>query len=165
MADLIDRQELRRAMYHEAFDKDTKDQRWDSGCWIRYRMFERIIDSIPSAQPDVLACGTGELNVLDTNVGDMISRQAAITLPVTPKEHREYQTFNLDDAYEQGWDDLQKCIESLPSAQRTGRWYIDAEGNVRCTVCKTKCLRDDIGINILSNYCPSCGAKMEGERK
>ena len=48
---------------------------------------------------------------------DLISRQAAITLPVMPKEHREYQTFNLDDAYEQGWDDLQKCIESLPSAQ------------------------------------------------
>ena len=49
---------------------------------------------------------------------DLISRQAAITLPVMPKEHREYQTFNLDDAYEQGWNDLQKCIELLPSAQQ-----------------------------------------------
>ena len=38
-------------------------------------------------------------------------------MPVMPKEHREYQTFNLDDAYEQGWNDLQKCIEALPSAQ------------------------------------------------
>jgi len=49
---------------------------------------------------------------------DCISRQAAITLPVIPKEYREYQTSNLDDAYEQGWNDLQKCIESLPSAQQ-----------------------------------------------
>ena len=49
---------------------------------------------------------------------DLISRQDAITLPVTPKEYREYQTYNFDDAYEQGWDDLQKCIESLPSAQQ-----------------------------------------------
>lgn len=49
---------------------------------------------------------------------DLISRQAAITLPVIPKEYREYQTSNLDDAYEQGWNDLQKCIESLPSAQQ-----------------------------------------------
>lgn len=52
MDDLISRQALRSEMYHEAFEKDTEDQRWDSGCWIRYRMFERIIDSIPSAQPE-----------------------------------------------------------------------------------------------------------------
>lgn len=50
-------------------------------------------------------------------MSDLIERQATITLPVMPKEYREYQTFNLDDAYEQGWNDLQKCIESLPSAQ------------------------------------------------
>lgn len=48
---------------------------------------------------------------------DLISRQDIITLPVMPKEHRKYQTYNLDDAYEQGWFDLQKCIEELPSAQ------------------------------------------------
>ena len=51
-------------------------------------------------------------------MNDLISRQAAITLPVIPKEYRVYQTSNLDDAYEQGWNDLQKCIESLPSAQQ-----------------------------------------------
>ena len=50
-------------------------------------------------------------------MSDLIDRQAAITLPVMPKEHREYQTHNLDDAYEQGWFDLQECIENLPSAQ------------------------------------------------
>ena len=53
---------------------------------------------------------------------DAISRLAAITLPVMPKEYREYQTFNLDDAYEQGWNDLQKCIELLPLAQPDQRW-------------------------------------------
>ena len=56
MSDLIDRQELRRAMYQEAFEKDSEDQRWDSGCWIRYRMFERVVDSIPSAQPEIIRC-------------------------------------------------------------------------------------------------------------
>ena len=68
---------------------------------------------------------TGEMTMEDfkktcgkeISASDLISRQAAITLPVMPKEHREYRTFNLDDAYEQGWNDLQKCIESLPSAQ------------------------------------------------
>ena len=53
---------------------------------------------------------------------DLISRQAAITLPVMPKEYREYQTNNLDDAYEQGWFDLQECIEELPSAQPEQQW-------------------------------------------
>lgn len=48
---------------------------------------------------------------------DVVSKQAAISLPVMPKEYRKYQTYNLDDAYEQGWEDLQKCIERLPSAQ------------------------------------------------
>ena len=33
---------------------------------------------LPSVQPEILACGEGELNVPDTNVGDMIHRQAAI---------------------------------------------------------------------------------------
>lgn len=47
---------------------------------------------------------------------DVIYRQDAITLPVMPKEYRKYQTFNLDDAYEQGWFDLQKCIKGMPSA-------------------------------------------------
>lgn len=56
MADLIDRQMLRVAMYHEAFEKDSDEQRWDSGCWVRYKMFERVLDSIPSIQPNV-GCG------------------------------------------------------------------------------------------------------------
>ena len=49
---------------------------------------------------------------------DLISRQAATTIPVMPKEHRYYQTNNLDDAYEQGWNDLQECIENLPPIQQ-----------------------------------------------
>lgn len=50
----IDSQELRNAMYHEAFETDSDEQRWDGGCWIRYKMFERILDSLPSAQPDIV---------------------------------------------------------------------------------------------------------------
>lgn len=52
MSDLIDRQALRNAMYHEAMEKDSDEQKWDSGCWIRYKMFERVLDSMPSAQPE-----------------------------------------------------------------------------------------------------------------
>ena len=45
----IDADMLREKMYHEAFEKDSEDQRWNSGCWIRYRMFENAVDSIPTA--------------------------------------------------------------------------------------------------------------------
>ena len=48
---LIDADALREHMYHEAFETDTKEQRWDSGCWIRYKMFERIIDSEIAIDP------------------------------------------------------------------------------------------------------------------
>lgn len=41
---LIDADALRREMYHQAFETDTDMQRWDSGCWIRYKLFESAID-------------------------------------------------------------------------------------------------------------------------
>ena len=49
MADYIDRQAIRDEMYHEAFETDSDMQRWDGGCWIRYKMFENVIDRLPSA--------------------------------------------------------------------------------------------------------------------
>lgn len=49
MSDLIDRLAFRKAMYHEAMEKDSDEQKWDSGCWIRYKMFERVLDSMPQA--------------------------------------------------------------------------------------------------------------------
>lgn len=48
---LIDADALRAQMYHEAFETDTDMQRWDSGCWIRYKMFENAIDNAPTIEP------------------------------------------------------------------------------------------------------------------
>lgn len=45
---LIDRDELRTFMYHHAFELDSVDQRWDSGCWIRYRLFENAMKVAPT---------------------------------------------------------------------------------------------------------------------
>ena len=42
---LIDADALRAEMYREAFETGTVLQKWDSGCWIRYRMFENAVDS------------------------------------------------------------------------------------------------------------------------
>ena len=48
MSDLISRQALRETMYHEAFETDSDMQKWDSGCWIRYKMFENAIEAAPT---------------------------------------------------------------------------------------------------------------------
>ena len=48
----IDADALRARMYHEAFETDTDMQKWDSGCWIRYKLFENCIDEQPTISPD-----------------------------------------------------------------------------------------------------------------
>ena len=45
---LIDANRLEGAMYHNAFEITTDLQKWDSGCWIRYKMFENVIDEQPT---------------------------------------------------------------------------------------------------------------------
>ena len=54
--DLISRQEIRKAMYHEAMETYTLEQKWDSGCWIRYKLFERVLEALPPAQPELIRC-------------------------------------------------------------------------------------------------------------
>lgn len=49
---LIDADALMDRMYHEAFETDTDMQKWDSGCWIRYKMFENAIDEAPTIDAD-----------------------------------------------------------------------------------------------------------------
>lgn len=44
---LIDADELMNMMYHEAFETDSGLQKWDSGCWIRYKMLENVIKKVP----------------------------------------------------------------------------------------------------------------------
>lgn len=48
---MIDADALTDRMYHEAFETDTDMQKWDSGCWIRYKMFENAIDEAPTIEP------------------------------------------------------------------------------------------------------------------
>jgi len=69
------------------------------------------------------------IKVCETEPSDLISRQAATTIPILPKEHRKYQTMNIDDAYDLGWLDCQNCIEKLPSAQP------ELPIKRKCTVC------------------------------
>lgn len=49
-------------------------------------------------------------------MAEYIERESAMLLPELPKEYRNYQTDNLDDAYEQGWYDALCCLEHIPAA-------------------------------------------------
>ena len=49
---LIDADDFGNRMYHEAFEKDSDLQKWDSGCWIRYKLFENVLRKQPTAQPE-----------------------------------------------------------------------------------------------------------------
>ena len=54
---LINANELEANMYHEAFETDTDMQKWDSGCWIRYKMFENQIEKMPTVDAvEVVRC-------------------------------------------------------------------------------------------------------------
>ncbi len=43
---LIDANKLEAMMYHESFEKDSDMQKWDSGCWIRYKVFENCMNRL-----------------------------------------------------------------------------------------------------------------------
>ena len=63
MARWIDADAFGARMYHEAFEKDSDDQRWDSGCWIRYKMFERVMRETPAADVAPVRHGRWEPHV------------------------------------------------------------------------------------------------------
>ena len=57
MAEYIDRKAFMQSMYHEAFEKDSDLQRWDGGCWIRYKMLENVIAATPAADVRIVVHG------------------------------------------------------------------------------------------------------------
>lgn len=48
---LIDADALEARMYHEAFETDSNLQKWDNGCWIRYKMFDNAMAESPTVDP------------------------------------------------------------------------------------------------------------------
>ena len=97
---------------------------------------------------------------------DLISRQAAIeaidaVFPVDPKS--EYaQGIACGAALAKTY------VEQLPSVQlerNKGKWIVDvlADNIYRCSECGVDAPVEPIGgTEYKSNYCPHCGARMEG---
>lgn len=95
-------------------------------------------------------------------MAEYIDKAVALSMREPPKSNRYYQTNNLDDAYEQGWDEALSCIEKISAADVApvvhGRWIMhDDEFGLtcECSACHIETMGD-------GNYCPNCGAKMDG---
>lgn len=112
-------------------------------------------------------------------MAEYIERDAAMLMPILPKEYRQYQTENLDDAYEQGWLDALGNLKNAPAVDVVpvvhSYWesyscsqYMGTDGwgepkwrDGRFYICHNyKCRRKTV---VKSNYCPNCGAKMDLE--
>ena len=109
-------------------------------------------------------------------MAEYIDKTVALSIHEPLKSNRYYQTNNLDDAYEQGWDEALSYIEKIPAADVApviyGRWinitrFNDGERIIAtCSRCKDRgdirTIRTEFGIwKIDSPYCPNCGAKMQ----
>ncbi len=62
---------------------------------------------------------------------------------------------------------LEKAIGSLPAVEerKEGRWIEvkSTRGGHECSECHNYAPSYQSGSELLSNYCPNCGAKMKGE--
>lgn len=61
-------------------------------------------------------------------MAEYIEREVALRWTPTPKSKRKYDTGNLDDAWENGYDDALRQIEAIPAA--------DVRPVVLCRNCK-----------------------------
>lgn len=95
-------------------------------------------------------------------MAEYIELEAAMLTPVLPKEHRHYQTSNLDDVYAQGWADALDNLKNAPAADvvpvRHGHWIEDGDYQI-CSECGEEHCWDEYR----AAYCDSCGAKMDGK--
>lgn len=99
-------------------------------------------------------------------MAEYIDKAVALSMREPPKSNRFYQTNNLDDAYEQGWDEALSCIEKIPASDVApvvhGRWISKNPHGYEWTfVCSNCGYVDGYPFNDRHNYCSNCGAKME----
>ncbi len=93
---------------------------------------------------------------------DAISRQAAIDALEEPLEVSGTWTDEYAIGARAQWEKDVKVLNSLPSAERHGRWimHIDdlfpEESMMECDQC-----HEEQPLTCDDKYCPNCGAKMD----
>lgn len=120
-------------------------------------------DYIDCVSVDAVKMAISALSVPETNVGDTISRQAAIDLT---------QSFSVCGYIEEETEKIVNALKALPSAEperKMGRWQITDSypHNVYCSECHVKFAQTNWAVwedgSLPRNFCPNCGADMRGE--
>ena len=95
-------------------------------------------------------------------MSDLISRQAAID---ALRKMQTYKMFSGDDMLLIDQAGSMTELMLLPPAEpKRGKWIRDGH-HIRCDQCGIyMCDTDREGDRIPTEFCPSCGAKMEGEQ-
>lgn len=91
-------------------------------------------------------------------MSDLISREQAIDMFRRYDNSRYMQPVMIEINY------AITMLNSVPSAQKTGRWdnikiSITGESSAECSLCGAV-VHNNFSNTI--NYCPNCGAKIEG---
>lgn len=118
-------------------------------------------------------------------MADLISRAAAIAELMQMVKAHEHEIFRGELLHYTG---IKAMLEAQPAVDAApvvhGRWlgrrydfekykYVivpydvttfDNPDDLFCSVCNTPALSDGAENDVPSNYCPNCGAKMDGER-
>ena len=119
---------------------------------------EKMLNNLPSAEP----------NVPDTNVGDTISRQAAIDVIKHVEVHFTVKSTVDFSAHKKAVHKIidhileaqEKALGELPSAEKTGKWILcqDEYGDSWiCSECGEEYVLYDSAI-AEQHYCPNCGS-------
>lgn len=45
-------EDLERVMYQKSFRESSEMQKWDSGCWIRYKLFENCVEQLKKGKEE-----------------------------------------------------------------------------------------------------------------
>ena len=130
---------------------------------VGYEGAKQILERLPSVQPEI----TKRTAETEQNIpnGELISRKAAID---AMRQYAHYDDFDVSVVEE---DIAIIALKDLPSVQERlkGRWLVKHDEIFAdmhfCSRCGELANADLYGEEILSAYCPNCGAHMtEGEK-
>ncbi len=100
----------------------------------------------------------------NTNVGDTISRQAAIGLI-----HSLYPSAPIMRMNRELWEkkykpfiEAEKALEQLPSARLKGKWIQNENGTYSCSLCQSWIPEEQYHY---ARFCLYCGVEMENGGK
>ena len=160
------------------------------GKWITWEMADNCIPaanrhecSVCHDAAQVLANGAELLSFYCPNCGAMMQEDKIVVTPQgkVGKAMNKYIDINAlgigkanpavfeNPEYANGWNSAIKILENAPAADvapvRHGRWLLEREPDGKpfcfhCSVCDSDF--HYIGITVAYDYCPNCGAKMDG---